>query len=59
MAEFGPGALLGERAMLEGGVRTATLRAVTPCKVAVARGDELDPAALEEVAKGHRSEDAR
>ena len=59
MAEFGPGALLGERSMLEGGSRTATLRAVTPCKVAVARGEELDPEALAEVARGHRREDAR
>ena len=59
LAEFGPGALLGERALLEGGVRTATLRAVTPVKVAVARGDELDPEALAAVSKGHRHEDAR
>jgi CRP-like cAMP-binding protein len=27
--------MLGERASLEGGVRTATLRALTPCRVAV------------------------
>jgi hypothetical protein len=59
LAEFGPGALLGERALLEGGARTATLRAVTPVKVAVARGDELDPDALAEVSKGHRHEEAR
>jgi Cyclic nucleotide-binding domain len=59
LAELGPGALLGERAVLEGGTRTATLRAVTPCKVAVARGDELDPAALAEVSQGHRREEAR
>jgi hypothetical protein len=59
LAEFGPGALLGERALLEGGVRTATLRAVTPVKVAVARGDELDPDALAEVSKGHRHEEHR
>ena len=42
LAEFGPGAILGERAVLEGGVRTSTLRAVTKCRVAVARGDQLD-----------------
>lgn len=35
VAEVGPGAILGERAVLEGGRRTATLRAVTACKVAV------------------------
>jgi len=35
IAEMGPGTMLGERASLEGGVRTATLRAVTPCRIAV------------------------
>ncbi|MFL5941830.1 MAG: cyclic nucleotide-binding domain-containing protein [Gaiellaceae bacterium] len=35
VAEMGPGTMLGERAGLEGGVRTATLRALTPCRVAV------------------------
>jgi Cyclic nucleotide-binding domain len=30
VAEMGPGTLVGERALLEGGVRTATLRALTP-----------------------------
>jgi hypothetical protein len=35
IAEMGPGTMLGERAALEGGIRTATLRALTPCRVAV------------------------
>jgi len=35
VAEMGPGTMLGERAALEGGARTATLRALTPCRVAV------------------------
>ena len=56
LAEVGPGALLGERAGLEGGRRTATLRAVTPCKVAVAAADSLDPEALVEISRGHRRE---
>ena len=30
VAEMGPGTIVGERASLEGGVRTATLRALTP-----------------------------
>ncbi len=30
VAEMGPGTIVGERALLEGGVRTATLRALTP-----------------------------
>lgn len=59
LAEVGPGAILGERAVLEGGRRTSTLRAVTRAKVAVAGADEIDRAALEEVAGGHRREDER
>jgi hypothetical protein len=58
LAEYGPGAILGERAVLEGGPRTATLRAVTKVRVASAAADQLDRAALTEVAQGHRREDA-
>ena len=54
VAEVGPGALLGERALLEGGTRMATLRATTPCRVAVVPGDAVDRAALEELAEGRR-----
>jgi hypothetical protein len=57
VANLGPGALIGERAVLEGGRRTATLVAVSPCKVAEARKVELDMAALAEVSQGHRRED--
>jgi CRP-like cAMP-binding protein len=39
-------------ALLRGGRRTATLRAVTPCRVAVVPGDRIDRQALEELAKG-------
>jgi hypothetical protein len=56
LAEFGPGAILGERAVLEGGVRTSTLRAVTKCRVAAAQGDQLDRKVLEEISQGHRRE---
>jgi len=56
VAELGPGAILGERAVLEGGVRTASLIAATPCRVAVARSEQVDRAALEELAEGHRRE---
>lgn len=58
LAEVGPGAILGERAVLEGGRRTATLRAVTDCRVAVAPADAIDEAALAELGRGHRREDA-
>src|SRR5919202_769001 len=54
VAEVGPGALLGERALLEGGKRMATLRATTPCRVAVVRGDAVDRDALEQLAEGRR-----
>ena len=57
IAELGPGAILGERAVLERGVRTATLRARTRCVVAVAAGDQLDRAALEQLSQGHRREE--
>jgi hypothetical protein len=59
LAEVGPGAVLGERSVLDGGLRTATLRAVTECKVAAAPHDQLDLAKLAELAAGHRREDAR
>lgn len=57
LAELGPGAVIGERGVLEGGARTATLRAVTDCKVAVVRADILDTEKLAELALGHRRED--
>jgi Cyclic nucleotide-binding domain len=54
LAEYGPGALLGERAHLERGKRTSTLVAVTPCKVAAVQADQLDRGALHELSKDHR-----
>jgi hypothetical protein len=59
LAELGPGAIVGERAVLEGGTRTSTLTAVSPCKVAVVSPEELDRDALAELAEGHRREDRR
>jgi hypothetical protein len=57
VTELGPGAVVGEMALLEGGRRTATLRAVTPCRIAVVAGDQLDRDALAEVARGRREPD--
>ena len=57
LAEYGPGALLGERAHLEEGARTSTLEAVTPCRVAVVEADQLERSDLEELSEGHRRED--
>jgi Cyclic nucleotide-binding domain len=51
VGEIGPGAVVGEIALLEGGRRTATLRAVTPCRVAAVPGDRVDRAVLAELAR--------
>jgi hypothetical protein len=58
IAEVGPGAVLGERSLLEGGNRTASLIAVTPIRVARAAAEAVDKAALAELALGHRREAA-
>jgi CRP-like cAMP-binding protein len=57
LAEYGPGALLGERSHLGGGTRTSTLIAVTPCRVASVPAAQLDVEALTELASGHRREE--
>jgi Cyclic nucleotide-binding domain len=57
IASIGPGAILGERASLEGGGRTATLRATTPCRVAVMAPESLAKDALAGVAVGHHREE--
>jgi hypothetical protein len=57
IAELGPGAVVGERAGLESGRRTATLRAVTKCTVAKVPGDHIDPVKLTELAAGHKREE--
>src|SRR5918992_579986 len=54
VAEIGPGAVLGERSVVEGVPRTATLRAVTRAKVVAIPESELDRSALEELAAGRR-----
>lgn len=57
LAEIGPGAILGERALLEGS-RTATVVAVTPVTVAVLDGVRLSRDDLALLVDGHRREDA-
>lgn len=54
IAQIGPGAMVGERAILEGGTRTATLRAATTVKVAMGA---VDRAVLVDLARLHRRED--
>jgi hypothetical protein len=59
LADVGPGAVLGERALLEGGLRTATLTAATPIRVAQVPADAVDVDALRRLAAGHHREDER
>ncbi|HEV2028316.1 MAG TPA: cyclic nucleotide-binding domain-containing protein [Candidatus Dormibacteraeota bacterium] len=59
VAEVGPGAIVGERAIVESGNRTATLRALTPCRVASVPRRYADGTELVEIAAGHRREEAR
>ncbi len=58
IAALGPGALIGERAVLEGGRRTATLTAASACRVAEARKVELDLDKLHAISETHRREEA-
>jgi hypothetical protein len=57
LAEYGPGAMLGERAHLEAGGRTSSLIAVTQCRIAAVHAAQLERTALEQLATGHRRED--
>jgi len=56
VAEIGPGAVVGERAALEGGARTATLRAATKARVAEVKPDQLDHGELDTLATTHHRE---
>jgi hypothetical protein len=56
VAEIGPGAVVGERAALEGGVRTATLRATTKARAAEVAPDQLDQGDLDSLAVAHGRE---
>jgi hypothetical protein len=57
LAELGPGAVLGERASLEQGRRTATVRAVTDCRIVTYAAAALPAGELQELALGHHRED--
>ncbi|MGH8982999.1 MAG: cyclic nucleotide-binding domain-containing protein, partial [Acidimicrobiia bacterium] len=59
LVELGPGAVLGERAVLEGGRRTSTVRTLTKARIASVPGDRLDRDALAELSAGHRREEQR
>jgi CRP-like cAMP-binding protein len=53
LAELGRGTLVGERDLLECGLRAATLTVVTPIRVA----EQIDRSALEWLSEGHRREE--
>lgn len=57
IAEVGPGAIVGERAAIENGTRTATVRALTRCRVAPLPRRFADDRELAEIARGHRREE--
>lgn len=57
IGELGPGAVVGERALLEDGRRTATLRAVTNSVIAVAGIEQIDRDSLAGLAELHHHED--
>ena len=57
LAEVGPGAILGERAVLEHGRRTSTLVAISDVRLAVAAADAIDLDRLRVLADLHRRED--
>jgi Cyclic nucleotide-binding domain len=56
LGEVGPGAVLGERAILESSPRTATLTARTRVKIAEAPADTINRSALASLARLHRRE---
>lgn len=56
IAEIGPGAIVGERALLEGGLRTATVQARTAAKVAEVSGKSFERDELLSVAVVHQGE---
>jgi hypothetical protein len=56
VAEMGPGTMLGERSSLEGGKRTATLRALTKARVAVVPAGRVAADRRETLASGRRPE---
>jgi hypothetical protein len=58
LGDLGPGAVVGERARLEGGRRTATVRAATPLRVAAAAPSSVSEHALQQLTAQHRREDA-
>jgi len=58
VAQLGPGAIIGEGAVVTGERRNATLRALTRCRVASVSGDELSIDRLAQLAAARRTTDS-
>ena len=56
VAEVGPGAIVGERASIEGGMRTSTLRAATNVRAVAIPASALDTGEIVALASSHRRE---
>ncbi len=56
VAQVGPGAIVGERASLEGGMRSSTLRAASKVRAVVIPRDAVDAGEAVALASGHRKE---
>ena len=57
LGSLGPGSVLGERASLEQGRRTATVRALTDCRIVSYLAADLPVKDLRELAASHYRED--
>ena len=58
IAQLGPGAIAGEGALLGDGKRTASLHAVTRCRVLLAAGDQVMRGALAELGRSRQPSEA-
>src|SRR5215207_4557602 len=56
VAEVGPGAIVGERASIEGGLRSSTLRAATNVRAVAIPASALDTGEIVALASSHRRE---
>jgi hypothetical protein len=56
VAQVGPGAIVGERASIEGGMRTSTLRAASKVRAVVIPAESVDVGEIAALASGHRRE---
>jgi hypothetical protein len=56
VAQVGPGAIVGERAAIEGGMRTSTLRAATRVRAVVIPQEAVEAGEITALASSHRRE---